>query len=217
MMAIWKIGPALAAGCTTVLKPAPTTPLTARPAGRARGRVFPPGVLNVVVGGNDAGRGAGRAPRRRDGLADRIGRDRQVGRRARRARPSSGSTSSLAARRRCSCSTTPTSRPRPEAIAGFGYYNAGQDCTAATRVLAGADLRRLRRRPRRKGQGRDRRHPHAETTLGPLNIRAPARPRRGFVEREPDHAELVTGGTEPDRPGSTSSRPSSPVCARTTR
>jgi betaine-aldehyde dehydrogenase len=56
MMAIWKIGPALAAGCTVVLKPAPATPLTAlRLAELTEAAGFPPGVINVITGGNEAG------------------------------------------------------------------------------------------------------------------------------------------------------------------
>jgi betaine-aldehyde dehydrogenase len=55
-MAIWKIGPALAAGCTTVLKPAPGTPRTALLLGEvAKDAGIPDGVLNVVTGGNDTG------------------------------------------------------------------------------------------------------------------------------------------------------------------
>ena len=55
-MAIWKIGPALAAGCTTVLKPAPGTPRTALMLGElAKEAGIPDGVLNVVSGGNDTG------------------------------------------------------------------------------------------------------------------------------------------------------------------
>jgi hypothetical protein len=50
---------------------------------------------------------------------------------------SSGCTSSSAARRRSSCSTTPTSPRPPRRSRSPGYFNAGQDCTAATRVLAG--------------------------------------------------------------------------------
>jgi betaine-aldehyde dehydrogenase len=55
-MAIWKIGPALAAGCTTVLKPAPGTPRTALMLGElAKAAGIPDGVVNVVTGGNDTG------------------------------------------------------------------------------------------------------------------------------------------------------------------
>ncbi len=56
MMAIWKIGPALAAGCTTVLKPAPTTPITSLMLAELAAEAgIPDGVFNVVTGGNDAG------------------------------------------------------------------------------------------------------------------------------------------------------------------
>lgn len=56
MMAVWKIGPALAAGCTTVLKPAPTTPLTTLMLAELAAEAgIPPGVLNVVTGGNETG------------------------------------------------------------------------------------------------------------------------------------------------------------------
>ena len=56
MMAVWKIGPALAAGCTTVLKPAPTTPLTTLMLAELAAEAgIPPGVLNVVTGDNDTG------------------------------------------------------------------------------------------------------------------------------------------------------------------
>ena len=51
MMAIWKMGPALAAGCTVVLKPAPTTPLTTLMLAELSAEAgIPPGVLNVVTG-----------------------------------------------------------------------------------------------------------------------------------------------------------------------
>jgi betaine-aldehyde dehydrogenase len=56
MMAIWKIGPALAAGCTVVFKPAPGTPLTALCLAELSAEAgFPPGVINVVTGGNEVG------------------------------------------------------------------------------------------------------------------------------------------------------------------
>src|SRR4051794_5351864 len=55
MMAIWKIGPALATGNTIVLKPAPTTPLTTLRLGEIASEFLPNGVLNVVAGGNETG------------------------------------------------------------------------------------------------------------------------------------------------------------------
>ena len=78
--------------------------------------------------------------RRRHDLADRLRRDRQVDRAQPPRTRSSACTSSSAARRRSWSSTTPTWRPMAETIAGTGWYNAGQDCTAATRVLAGSKV-----------------------------------------------------------------------------
>jgi betaine-aldehyde dehydrogenase len=56
LLAVWKIGPALAAGCTLVLKPAPSTPLTTLMLAELTAEAgFPPGVVNVVTGGNETG------------------------------------------------------------------------------------------------------------------------------------------------------------------
>ncbi len=56
MMAVWKLGPALAAGCTVVLKPAPGTPLTTLMLAELMAEAgIPAGVVNVITGGNDAG------------------------------------------------------------------------------------------------------------------------------------------------------------------
>ena len=63
MMAVWKIGPALAAGNTIVLKPAPTTPVTTLRLAELAAELLPKGVLNVVAGGDDRRRGARHAPR----------------------------------------------------------------------------------------------------------------------------------------------------------
>ena len=90
-----------------------------------------------------------------------------------------------------------------ETIAGTGYYNAGQDCTAATRVLAGSGvyddvLQGLADQSKeyKTGDTFD-----AETNLGPLNSARQRERVEGFLERAPGHASIVTGGKEPDLPG----------------
>jgi betaine-aldehyde dehydrogenase len=90
-----------------------------------------------------------------------------------------------------------------ETIAGTGYYNAGQDCTAATRVLAGKAVydEVVRGLAEQAGQlviGDPR---SEDTTLGPLNSRRQRERVSGFLERRPSHAEMVAGGREPERPG----------------
>jgi len=90
-----------------------------------------------------------------------------------------------------------------EQIAGSAYYNAGQDCTAATRILASKKrhddiVAGLTEKARSLVLG----DPFSpETTLGPL-ISSQHRERiEELLARRPSRAEVVTGGTEPDRPG----------------
>jgi betaine-aldehyde dehydrogenase len=90
-----------------------------------------------------------------------------------------------------------------ETIAATGYYNAGQDCTAATRVLASSKVHDdvvggLVEQAKGYVLG-DTRSP--DTTLGPLNSSRQRERVEGFLERRPGHAELATGGKEPDLPG----------------
>jgi betaine-aldehyde dehydrogenase len=90
-----------------------------------------------------------------------------------------------------------------ETIAGTGYYNAGQDCTAATRVLASAKVyddvvAALADQAKGLVMGDTM---SADTTLGPVNSSRQRERVEGFLERRPSHAELITGGSEPDLPG----------------
>jgi betaine-aldehyde dehydrogenase len=90
-----------------------------------------------------------------------------------------------------------------ETIAGTAYYNAGQDCTAATRVLAAEGVyddvvSGLSAQASGLVIG-DTLDP--ATTLGPLNSARQRARVEGFLERQPAHAELVTGGREPQRAG----------------
>ncbi len=90
-----------------------------------------------------------------------------------------------------------------ETIAGTGYYNAGQDCTAATRVLASTGVydevvNGLVSEAKGLVFGDTM---AAETTLGPLNSKRQRERVEGFLERKPANAEVVTGGQQPDLPG----------------
>ena len=105
-----------------------------------------------------------------------------------------------------------------ETIAGTGYYNAGQDCTAATRVLAaGGVYDDVVSGLAEQAQGLvigDTLSP--ETTLGPVNSERQRERVTGFLERART-AEIVTGGGGPSARASSSSRRSSPASSRTTR
>ena len=90
LMAAWKLGPALAAGCTIVLKPAEQTPLTALRLGELALEVgFPPGVLNVVTGDGSTGAALVDHPGRRQDRVHRLDRGRPRDRRQGRAQRSS--------------------------------------------------------------------------------------------------------------------------------
>jgi betaine-aldehyde dehydrogenase len=202
MMAVWKIGPALAAGCTTVLKPAPTTPMTAARFAELAADVVPQGVLNVVVGGNEAGQAIVTHP---DvdmvSLTGSVETGKWIARNAadslKRVHLELGGKAPVVVFDDADMDAV------YETIAGTGYYNAGQDCTAATRVLAGSKvyddvLAGLAEQARGYKVG-DTLDP--ETTLGPVNSQRQRERVEGFLERRPDHAEIVTGGHEPDLPG----------------
>jgi betaine-aldehyde dehydrogenase len=203
MMAIWKIGPALAAGNTVVLKPAETTPLTTLKLAELAGEIFPKGVLNVITGhGDPAGQALVTHP---DvdmvSLTGSVDTGKWIARAAadtlKRVHLELGGKAPVVVFDDVDMSTA------LETIAGTGYYNAGQDCTAATRVLASAKVHdEVVAGLSEQAQGLvlgDTRSP--DTTLGPLNSQRQRARVEGFLERRPAHAEIATGGHEPDRPG----------------
>jgi len=195
MMAVWKIAPALAAGNTIVLKPSDTTPVSTLLLAEVAAEFLPPGVLNVICGDRDTGRAlvAHDIPQMVS-ITGSVRAGIEV------------ATAAAAGLKRVHLElggkapvvvfddADPASAA--EIIAGAGYYNAGQDCTAATRVIAGpgiaADLTDAlaeRARGLRTG-GRD--QPDAD--FGPLNNPAQLARVSGFVDRAPDHATVVAGG-----------------------
>jgi aminobutyraldehyde dehydrogenase len=138
MMAAWKLGPALAAGNTCVLKPSEQTPLTALRLGELLAEVFPPGVVNVVCGrGPSVGAPLTRHPRvRMISLTGDVATGAKI----------LGQASDGIKRTHLELGGKAPVIVFDDAdieavVAGvrtFGYYNAGQDCTAACRLYAGA-------------------------------------------------------------------------------
>jgi betaine-aldehyde dehydrogenase len=203
MMAIWKIGPALATGNAVVLKPAETTPVTTLKLAEYAAEIFPKGVLNVVTGhGNPTGSALVTHP---DvdmvSLTGSVDTGKWIAKNAadtlKRVHLELGGKAPVVVFDDVEMSTA------LETIAGTGYYNAGQDCTAATRVLASAKVHDdvvsgLVEQAGSYVLG-DTRSP--DTNLGPLNSARQRDRVEGFLERKPPHAVLATGGKEPDLPG----------------
>ncbi|MDP9294732.1 MAG: aldehyde dehydrogenase family protein, partial [Actinomycetota bacterium] len=137
MMAIWKIGPALATGNTVVLKPAETTPLTTLKLAEIAAEFFPKGVLNVLGGhGDPAGQAMVTHPD-----VDMVSLTGSVETGKWIARACADTLKKvhleLGGKAPVVIFDDADIETALETIAGTGYYNAGQDCTAATRVLAG--------------------------------------------------------------------------------
>jgi betaine-aldehyde dehydrogenase len=203
MMAIWKIGPALATGNTVVLKPAETTPVTTIKLAEIAGEIFPPGVFNVIGGhGEPAGSSLVTHP---DVDMVSLTGSPETGKWIARAAADTlkrvhlelGGKAPVVVFNDVDMETA------METIAGTGYYNAGQDCTAATRVLASKGVYDdvVSGLVEQAGGYKTGDLTSEDTLLGPLNSQRQRDRVEGFFERKPDRAEVATGGTEPDLPG----------------
>src|ERR1700730_12832683 len=203
MMAIWKFAPALAAGNTVVLKPAETTPITTLRLAELAAEILPKGVLNIVTGpGNPTGEELITHPEvEMLALTGSVDTGKHIARTAadtlKRVHLELGGKAPVVVFDDVNLESA------LETIAGTGYYNAGQDCTEATRVLTGAKVHDefvagLVEQAHGFKVG-DTFSP--DTTLGPLNSARQRERVEGFLERRPQNAEIVTGGKEPDGPG----------------
>jgi betaine-aldehyde dehydrogenase len=195
MMAVWKVAPALAAGNTVVLKPAETTPQTTVMLAELAAEFLPQGACNVVCGDRDTGRALVSHPGpAMVSVTGSVRAGMEVAAAAatdlKRVHLELGGNAPVIV-----CDDADLDAAAA-GIAAAGYYNAGQDCTAAARVLAGAAVydrfvEKLVEQATAKVVG----GPDVpEADLGPLN-RAAQRDRvEGFLARLPDRAEVLCGG-----------------------
>jgi 1-pyrroline dehydrogenase len=203
MMAVWKIGPALAAGNTVVLKPSEQTPMTAARLAAISAEHLPAGVLNVIYGhGQPAGAALVSHPRvAMVSLTGDVATGKEVARTA--AATLKRVHLELGGKAPVVIFDDADVEAAVEAVKAAGYWNAGQDCTAASRVIAGPKVyddfvAGLTSAAKSLKLG----DPASEDTeLGPLVSEDQRARVEGFIERAPDHSELVTGGDEPHRPG----------------
>lgn len=205
MMASWKIAPVIAAGNTVVLKPSEHTPLSALKLAEVCAEFLPEGVVNVVTG-NGPNVGA-RLVSHPDVCMVSLTGDVATGRKIMEAvAPTIKRTHfELGGKAPVIVLEDADLAAAVEAIAEGGYYNAGQDCTAACRVYAHAKIhdRLVAELQAAIGKIEVGDPAVAGTVLGPL-ITARQRDRvDGFVARAvaDTPAEIVTGGNRPDRPG----------------
>jgi len=137
MMAVWKIGPALAAGNTIVLKPSEQTPLTALLMARYAAEILPPGVLNVITGdGEPVGAGI---VRHKDVRMVSLTGDVATGKEIARTAAETLKRVHLELGGKAPVIVFDDADPAAvaEGIKIAGYWNSGQDCTAASRIMAG--------------------------------------------------------------------------------
>jgi betaine-aldehyde dehydrogenase len=196
MMAVWKWAPALAAGNTMVLKPSDTTPASSLLMAEIMSGFLPPGAFNVICGDRDTGRLLmSHAVPAMVSITGSVRAGMQVAAAAaddlKRVHLELGGKAPVVVFDDAGLQSA------AEGITVAGFFNAGQDCTAATRVLAGPRIHDdlvavLAEQARAQTVGG---LDVEDADYGPLNSAAQLARFSGFLERLPDHAEVVTGGT----------------------
>jgi betaine-aldehyde dehydrogenase len=195
MMAVWKFAPAIAAGNTVVLKPSDTTPVTTVMMAEIAAEFLPGGVFNVVCGDRETGRAlVGHPTPQMVSITGSVRAGMEVAKAA--ANDLKRTHLELGGKAPVIIFDDADLEAAAEEIAGAGYFNAGQDCTAATRVLAapGAHddfVAAITEQAKSTRTG----HPEDEDVLyGPLNNTNQLAHVSGMVERLPEHAEITAGG-----------------------
>ncbi len=196
LMAVWKIAPALAAGNTVVLKPSDTTPETTLRLAEIASEFLPAGALNVITGDRDTGRML--VEHRTPGLVAITGSVRAGAEVAASAAPSVKRVHlELGGKAPVVVFDDADIEAAVEGIAIAGYFNAGQDCTAATRVLAAphihddfvAALAEYANGSAPVGLPTD-----EDALFGPVNNARQLAHVSGFIDRLPAHATVSAGG-----------------------
>jgi betaine-aldehyde dehydrogenase len=201
MMAVWKWAPAIAAGNTVVLKPSDTTPMSTVWMAKVMSEFLPAGVFNVVCGERETGRALVEHKRpEMVSITGSVSAGIQVAQSAatqlKRVHLELGGKAPVVVFADADLAAA------AETIAIAGYFNAGQDCTAATRVIVEASVydefvALLTEQAKGIAIGT----PHEDVFLGPVNNANQLARVSGFFDRIPSHARVTTGGSALDRPG----------------
>ena len=202
MMAVWKWAPAIAAGNTVVLKPSDTTPVSTLWMAELMQEFLPEGVINVVVGDRNTGRAL---------VEHEIPQMVSITGSVRAGMEVAGSAAKglkklhleLGGKAPVVIFDDANLQAACEWIAVAGYFNAGQDCTAATRVLVEASayddvvalLSEQAKNVIKVGM------PNEDVLVGPVNNANQLARVQGFLDRVPSHARVTAGGSAIKRPG----------------
>ena len=202
MMAVWKWAPAIAAGNTVVLKPSDTTPVSTLWMAELMQEFLPEGVINVVIGDRDTGRAL---------VEHEIPQMVSITGSVRAGMEVAGSAAKdlkklhleLGGKAPVVIFDDANLEAACEWIAVAGYFNAGQDCTAATRVIVEASayddvvalLSEQAKNVIKVGM------PNEDVLVGPVNNANQLARVQGFLDRVPAHARVTAGGTAIKRPG----------------
>lgn len=195
MMAVWKFGPALSAGNTVVLKPSETTPASTLMLAEIAAEFLPPGVFNVICGDRDTGRALVEHPTpQMVSITGSVRAGMEVAAAAakdlKRVHLELGGKAPVVVFDDADVEAAATG------IAEAGYFNAGQDCTAATRVLVAERLRgEFTEALVEAAKGTVVGPPSdADAYYGPVNNENQLARVQGFIDRVPSHAEVLAGG-----------------------
>jgi betaine-aldehyde dehydrogenase len=202
MMAVWKWAPAIAAGNTVVLKPSDTTPASTVWMANLMSEFLPAGVFNVICGERETG--AALVNHKRPDMVSitgSVGAGIQVAESA--AKQVKRVHLELGGKAPVVVFADADLAAAAEAIAVAGYFNSGQDCTAATRVIVQESVydqfvHLLTEQAKAVVLGAP---SDTDVFLGPVNNANQLARVSDLVSRTPSHAKIMTGGSAIDRPG----------------
>ena len=202
MMAVWKWAPAIAAGNTVVLKPSDTTPASTVFMAQIMSEFLPDGVINVITGERETG--AALVDHATPAMVSITGSVRAgmevagaAAKSLKRVHLELGGKAPVVVFNDADLAAA------AEGIAIAGFFNAGQDCTAATRVLvqAGVYDEMVKLLAAQATDSIAMGMPSEDVLVGPVNNKSQFERVSGFISRTPSHARIVAGGSPTNMPG----------------
>ena len=202
MMAVWKWAPAIAAGNTVVLKPSDTTPASTVFMAQIMSEFLPDGVINVITGERDTG--AALVDHATPAMVSITGSVRAgmevagaAAKSLKRVHLELGGKAPVVVFNDADLAAA------AEGIAIAGFFNAGQDCTAATRVLVqeGVYDEMVKLLAAQATDSIAMGMPSEDVLVGPVNNKSQFERVSGFISRTPSHARIVAGGAPTNMPG----------------